>query len=546
MLSLRRLPLPVALLALAGCPVWEPLADCADFDACSTSGASSSSDSTIPTTGASAGVQTVTGDDAGTTSTGTDTGVETEDTSAPAGLPVVVDFVLQPDPITANGPVGVVVTANHAEGVRLETGLGAVVELTLAEGKFVGEIPVLTGLLNGPRSALLTPWKNAVDGLTVSAPYEISLPNPGSEKKWETNDLIGSGQVVAMATLPTGEPVEFGNHSPNGEQRCYLRMRSKDGFWALADVVDVLPDTPCDAVDLKIDAHGALFVLFHQISNGSTRWRLMKIPAWGESPQHMDLGAKDEIAVALAHHKSGAVAVCGTSPSGQAEKVDAMARIVRPGLATESWAVDYWPEKKLPHSFAEQTRDCVFVDEALTLVGEAEGRHGEEQTLRNRLFVLRLDAAAQTIIWNVPLPGDQSQSGAQAADTDGQGNLVIAGFTCNDDCKPLADLRIYDDMNVLKWKASLGSFPTMQFAVQDLVWSPAGYAVVATGGIKGGEAAFTVRAFSPSQEEALWTYTHTDLQVLQLALALAIGNYGEVYAGGLGANGFPAVAFIGG
>ena len=53
-----------------------------------------------------------------------------------------------------------------------------------------------------------------------------------------------------------------------------------------------------------------------------------------------------------------------------------------------------------------------------------------------------------------------------------------------------------------------------------------------------------MRAFSPSQEQPLWTYTHNDLQVLQVAFALAIGSYGEVYAGGLGANGFPAVAFI--
>ena len=44
-----------------------------------------------------------------------------------------------------------------------------------------------------------------------------------------------------------------------------------------------------------------------------------------------------------------------------------------------------------------------------------------------------------------------------------------------------------------------------------------------TGGLKGGEASFTVRAFSTVQEEALWTYTHNDLQVLQVAFALAIG-----------------------
>ena len=547
MLSLLRLSLPLALVALAGCPVWEPLASCADFDACSTTDAdasSSSSDSTVPTTSSGGGVQTVTGADEGTTSPDAETGIETDATGEPVELPAVISFRLMPDPITANGPIGVEVTAEHAQGVIMETGLGDVVELKPEAGKFVGEIVVTTGLLNGPHSALLTPYKDAIDGLTVPAPYEIALPTPGTEKKWETNDLIGPGQVVAMATLPTGEPVEFGNHSPAGEQRCYLRMRGKDGFWALADVVDVLPDTPCAAVDLKIDDQGVLFVVFHQTSNGSSRWRLMKIPAWGESPQHMELGAKDETAVALAHHESGAVAVCGTAPTGQLDKLDAMVQIVRPGQATEPWKVDYPAEGKPAHSFTEQTRDCVFVGDTLTLVGEARGEHDEGQQLADRLFILRLDTAAQKFAWKVPSPGDQPQSGAQAVDTDDQGNLFVAAYTCDDDCKPAADLRIYDEEGTLKWQASLGSFPTKQFAVHDLVWSPAGYAVVATGGLKGSEAAFTVRAFSPSQVEALWTYTHTDLQVLQVAFALAVGSYGEVYAGGLGANGFPAVAFI--
>jgi hypothetical protein len=37
-----------------------------------------------------------------------------------------------------------------------------------------------------------------------------------------------------------------------------------------------------------------------------------------------------------------------------------------------------------------------------------------------------------------------------------------------------------------------------------------------------------------------------DAQGLQIALALAIGDLGEVYAGGIGAGNYPAVAYIGG
>jgi len=78
------------------------------------------------------------------------------------------------------------------------------------------------------------------------------------------------------------------------------------------------------------------------------------------------------------------------------------------------------------------------------------------------------------------------------------------------------------------------------------VWSPAGYAMVATGGTQGNEPAFTVRAFTPTKVAPVWTFTRKDDQALHLALALALGPYAEVYAGGLGANGYPAVAYIGG
>ncbi len=549
-----RLLLPLALACLAGCPVWEPLASCADYDACeTTTTAGSSSEGTLPTTSASDGVQTVTGanDDEDSTSPGTESGVETGDsttTGQPVELPTIIDHLITPNPIGANGPLSVTVTAEHATGVRMDTGLGDVVELVPQPqpGIFVGEIPVLTGLLNGERAAFLTPWKDVVDGETVEVPFEIALPTPGSQKLWETGDLIGPGQVAAIATLPTGEVVELGNYSPNGEPRCFLRLRDKDGLWALADVVDVLPDTPCMAVDLKIDAQGALFALVNQQSNDGVRWRLLKAPAWGLGVQHMGLGAKDEAAVALAHHESGMVGVCGTASSGQLDQVDAMVQIFRPGLPIEPWVVDYWPEEKMAHLFAERTRDCVFVGDTLALVGRAHGYHELELKQRDRLFILRLDTAAKTTAWSVALPGDKLQSGAQAVDVDDEGRLVIGGYTCDDDCKPLGDLRIYDGQDTLVWQTSLGPFQTESFAVQDLVWSPAGYAVVATGGGAGNEAAFTVRAFSSSQVEALWTFTRKDLQVLHLALALAIGNYGEVYAGGLGANGYPAVAFIAG
>jgi hypothetical protein len=544
MIPQLRLLLPVALVCLTGCPVWEPLASCADFDACSSTGAASTTTDTVPTTSADGGIHTVTGD-------AEDGSTAPSETSAsmdlPAELPSIIDFDLSPNPITANGPISVTVTTTHTTGVRMDTGLGDVVELSAQPepGVFVGEITVLTGLSNGSFAALLTPW-DAVDGASVEAPYEIALPTPGSEKLWETGDLIGPGRVVALGTRPTGELVELGNYSPNGEPRCYLRSRDQAGLWALDDVVDVLPDTPCQAIDLKIDAEGALFVLVQQQSNDGLRWRLMKIPVWGESPQHMGLGAKGEDAVALALHPAETVAVCGTAPTGQEDGVDAMVKIFKPDSPGEPWVGEYRPIDKPPHWFAERTQDCVFVEDTLALVGAALGEHQMETEDRERLFIVRLDITSTSADWFVPSPGAKTQSAAQAVDADELGRLVVGAYTCDDDCDPAGELRIYDNDDILTWQTSLGDFPTPAYCVQDVAWSAAGYAVVATGGLEGDEAAFTVRAFSPEQEEALWAFAREDLPFLHFALALAIGDLGEVYAGGFGANGYPAVAFIAG
>jgi hypothetical protein len=51
---------------------------------------------------------------------------------------------------------------------------------------------------------------------------------------------------------------------------------------------------------------------------------------------------------------------------------------------------------------------------------------------------------------------------------------------------------------------------------------------------------------TPAKVEPMWTFTRKIGGVLHMALALAIGKYGEVYVGGLGENGYPAVAYISG
>jgi len=539
----RLVPLVLACAPLACTALPWP-----QWDECEGAGCTSTdspSETTSPTTGAS-GVQTVTGDadDTGSTSSG----LGTETTGEPADeLPAIVGYELTPDPIQYNGLITVSVTAEHADGIRMQLGTGDPLELTpLAPGIFGGEIAVYSGLENGPRAALLTPWDATQDGATVEAPYTIALPEPGSEGHWESGNTIGQGQIAAMGVLPGGDVIELGTLFTNNGARCYTRRRDKGGAWKMSDAVTLFPDEQCSAIDLKIDAQGVMFALVNRKVGNQARWWLVRMPAWQAEPEIVDKGDEGETAVALATHPSGMVAACLFAPTPELDD-DARVRIYRPNLPGETRTFDYQPADKLPHVFSERTRDCVFAGDVLALVGEANGKHGTENEFRDRLFILTVDTNKPTLgEWNIAPPGAKTQSGAQAVDVGNLGRLVVAAFVCDDDCKPEGELRTYAQPGNLADVKPLGTFPTEGFAVQDLVWSPAGYAVVATGGTKGSEAAFTVRAFADDKVDPVWTYARTDAGMLHLALALAIGKYGEVYAGGLGENGYPAVAYIGG
>jgi ABC-type sulfate transport system permease component len=76
-----------------------------------------------------------------------------------------------------------------------------------------------------------------------------------------------------------------------------------------------------------------------------------------------------------------------------------------------------------------------------------------------------------------------------------------------------------------------------------VLWHPAHYALVANGADSD---TFLVRAVDPYSEVVLWTFTRSGMNGLQLAFALALGEYGQVYAAGFGAGSFPAIAYIAG
>ncbi|MBK8263514.1 MAG: hypothetical protein IPK80_19520 [Nannocystis sp.] len=305
------------LMACAPWPGW-PEADCPDTGCEGTTDDGGSGELTGLVTGTSS--ETTSDDSSGSASESAgETGDATTEaaTGEPIEPPTILDVELTPNPIVFNGPIEVTVNAVQSEGVRMTLADGVEVELDAADepGVFAGEIAVTSGFLNGSHLALLTPWAGEGEGEAVEASYTIALPTPGSELYWETGDLIGAGQVAAMAVLPDGTILELGQRLVDGNSRCYLRQRDKGGGWKQDELVEILPAMDCLAVDIKVSPSGSIFVLAKRVLNNEIRWWLGEIEAWGASPVHRGLGEKNQNAAALAVHGSGMVAVCGDAPT---------------------------------------------------------------------------------------------------------------------------------------------------------------------------------------------------------------------------------------
>ncbi len=545
--------LALLLVFLFGCPqVWPDVVTCEEQNACGTTEPASTGSGGTPTT--SEGVNTVTGDSSGDTgdSSGADpeTGAESigSTTGEAAELPLILTRKVDPDYTDVNAILDVHVTADHADGVRMELESGDVVELTpLGGGAFGGEILAYSGLGNGEMTAWFTPYRDALVGETVGAEYVIALPPEGYELYWNADDLDVEGNVAAIGILPDGRPVEFGTYHEMGEPHCYLRLRDKSG--EPVEFVDLLPPAHCRAIDFKIDrTTGVMHLLLERMKGDDLVWWAGESPAWGIAPKNIGVGEVGDTALALAS-RPGLVAVCGAKPVATIDKRDALAVLLRPGQQPEERLFDHRPTAE-KHKFAETARDCIFAGagDTLVLVGEANGAHdgGNFPIERDRRMVIKHDVAANSTDWIVGGPGPDVQSRIRAVDVDDQGRLHTVGYTCLDVCEPEGEVRVYSPSGELESQVSMGPLGSAWFGPHDIAWSPAGYAVVALAEQQGQSIVFKVQAFAPNTYEPLWTFTPSDKQGVQIALAVAVGPLGEVYGGGIGATNHPAFAVIGG
>jgi len=535
------------LAVLLGCPLPPELVTCEEVNACDTTEPAATTGGETPTT--SDGVSTVTGDSAdgssGSTAPDAETSADTVDTTGePAEPPLIVTRVVMPDYTADNALLDVSVTAENAQGVRMLLGNGDEVELTPAgPGEFGGGIQAYTALDNGKHTAIFTPWRNVLVGESKGADYVIALPPPGSESGWQIDGP--GGRVAAIAVLPDGRPVELGTYQEMGTPHCYLHLRDKHGN--SVKFVDLLPPAYCSAIDLKIDrASGQMHVLVEREMGDDIVWWAGEIAGWGKGLKNIGIGAVGDNAFALAA-RPDVVAVCGSRVVPTIDKLDALAVLLRPGEQAEERLFDYRPVD--PHRFTDTIRDCAFsAGDTLVLVGEARGPHDNEiEDPRDRHMLIESDVTTKAEpVWTVAGIELGVQTRALALDVDEQGRYHLVGEKCQDACEPDGELWTYEPGGALVDHSSIGPLGSSWFGPHDIAWSPAGYAVVAFAEMQGQSFVFKVQAFAPGDPVPLWTFLPNAKQGLQLALALAVGRFGEVYAGGLAIDDQPAFKRIGG
>jgi len=505
-----------------------------------TSAGSGASDDPPPTTGTPEPSTTTTGDP-GTTAIGSGSTSELGSTTDddPLAPPAIVAHDLGPDPLQQAGPIDVAISTVHADGVRMRVDDGDAVELSpVGVDKFVGQIAIYTALDNGDHTATFVAWRSGLESESVKVPFKVALPPPGSELFWEGDSAIGKGTVVALAVTPAHELIELGTYYPQGQARCYLRRRDLGGTWGPGDLVELKPGVPCSAIDLAVDLDGALHVLVDKIENGELRWWLGKIDAWAAEPANVGSGVVGDVARALALD-STRVAVCGTKPKpGQ---VDAAMWLFVPNDPGKKATYDY-----VPVDFAtkidETPHDCTISGERLLMVGDAKGMHDLDNIVRTRLFLLAIDIPSDAANWTIAAPEPTLQSGARVLSLDNKDRVITGGYACNEPCDAVAELRMFSPAGTQLWRRALDSSVSTPRAMTS---HPSEYAIFLSARDKQANVtSFFAEAWFPLEAKPVWTYEHQDGVSIQAATAVALGPYGQIYAGGVTTGGYPALAII--
>lgn len=534
-------PLAIGVL-LGGCPA-PSYNDFESATAPTPTGATTDTTGTLPADPLP--TTTVPGPETTTDAPATSTGARPPDgsTTEAEPPPTIVDIDLAPPVLQAPGELAISVQAEHTATVMMQLPDQPPVELLeTAPGVFTDALAFYSSLANDTYTATFIPSRPGVTGDDEVRAFTVNLPAAGTEVFWEAVAKLGEGSVAALAVLPGGDLVEFGTLTTG--PRCYLRRRAPSGAWDDADVT-LLPDLPCRAIDLGVTSDGALYLLTDRTGDGDLSWWLGRKQSLGAPPENIRFGAAGEEAHALAMHPAAA-AVCGTQPTKKVDLADATAWIVPFDAPGSVLHFDYQPAGK-ENQFKETPRDCAFAGDTLVLVGEARGQHeigNINAPILDRLFVLEYDTITHASTWTVDgAPADLIQSTAHSLTIDDQGRYLTGGHRCGVPCDPpVAELRRFSPGGAQTWQLDLAPKLT---APRRLAWSPAGYLVLVSAANKGPWTSdYFIQAWIPGVYPAMWSYDKNVAPTLHMAHTVTIGLFGQVYTGGVGANHYPAVAFI--
>lgn len=482
------------------------------------------SDSGGPETGA---------DEVGASSGESSIGTTGPEVQAP---PTIVGMSLTPGPGTPGscvlysaGPVAVAVQAEDAVEVWITVDDGEAVALEPVgdDGtEFVGEIAVLGESWNGSHTVSAV----AESGELVSAPrvdvFTVEAPDAGSEA-WKKKSAITPSKGNAVAVDAQGEVYELFTEWNNPGARCHVRRRDPQGeaVWP-QDAVALAPGVSCGGEDIEVAPDGTIWALTNTVVDGVNRWQLFHLDPDGTELDEPQVGDFQEFGRGLDVNAAGDLLLCGVRPAllGQ----DAWVRWLPP--VSDGWTVP-WAYEVANFAFEERTKDCAFVEDRIVVVGEAFGRHDENEIKDfSRSFVVEFGVNGTALSEVVATASPAWQSGYEAVAPDGSGGYTAVGYTCDAKVTPCTPTGGF-----IRW-LSLGGATvgeqaiTTALTVWDVAASPTGGVIVAAQASKM-QQGLLVQAWKPGVGDPVWTYQGAP-STLQVATGLALNLYGSIYVGG--------------
>jgi hypothetical protein len=534
-----------ALIALPACYQRTPYPECwvyspecvyesADEGGSGDGTSSGPTSDTFPTGGTETG-----GDDHGASSgdAGASSGESSAGTTGPEmqAQPVIVGMSLTPGPGTPEscvlysaGPVAVTVQTEDAIEVWITVDDGEAVALEPVgdDGtEFVGEIAVLGESWNGSHTVSAV----AESGELVSAPrvdmFTVEAPAAGSEL-WKKKSTITPSRGNAVAVDAQGEVYELFTEWNNPGARCHVRRRDTDGesVWP-QDAVALAAGVSCGGEDIEVAPDGTIWVLTNTVVDEVNRWQLFHLDPDGELLDAPQIGDFQEFGRGLDVNAAGDLLLCGTRPGFLVP--DAWVRLTP--SAGKGWTVP-WVYKLVDKEFDERTGDCAFVEDRVVVVGEAFGKHDENELKQmSRGFVVEFGVNGAELSKAVATASPW-QSGYGAVAPDGDGGYVAVGYTCDAKVTPCTPTQGVVNWFSLGASLTWGQPVTTAATVWGVAASPSGGVVVAAEALIKGKG-FLTQEWALGQGMPSWAYQGT-LSTLQAATGIAVGPYGYILVGG--------------